>query len=172
MNAIYQYAILEDYSRAAGAVTPVLPPLDPTPQPPTPEPSEPLTEIDPSLPSPEIAQDVATGDSGTTTTTTGDTSIKEEAAVSPTIINIFGAGTSTTSYADQIAVDTATGEVTTSTTDPNAALLPPSIGGGGGFGGGGLGGDEGAAPLARQRTLLPAMAALAGAIFLLVKPLD
>jgi len=105
------------------------------------------------------------------TTTLGGGSTSAPAG---TTINIFGTGTSATTGAGQVAVDTNTGLFATDTTDPNAALSPPILGGGGGgFGGGGGGGEDeggvaGAAP--RLRTIIPLIVIAAGIAVFIFKP--
>ena len=146
MNAVYQYAILENYSRATAgkplrepSVQPVgtTTTLSPTPEPtdPTPEPSEPITEGGTPI-----------KDEGTQTTTTLAPPSKE--VRDTTTINVY----------QGLPADITTAAGT-------------SIGGG--FGGGGISLGEDEKPKSiPKKTLLPAMAALAGGIFLLVKPLD
>lgn len=109
------------------------------------------------------------------TTTIGDTGVGiSGGGQNPsTTINIFGAGTTTTTGAGQVAIDPNFG-ISTSTTDPNAAISPESGGGGGGggFGGGGIGGDEegqaGEAPIIR--TILPLLVIAGGIAVFILKP--
>lgn len=78
-----------------------------------------------------------------------------------TTINIFGAGTSTRSSAEQISVDPNTGEISTSTTDPNATL---------GGGGGGFGAEESGSPAKKVKTYIPLLLMAAGVAVLVFNP--
>lgn len=177
MNIHYQYAILEKYSGATGEPmskgggstgleaepmskgdSTVSGSPEMTTRPAILDVTEPIRE-EPTLAASEpilAPETVSTIGDNTTQTPQGQT-----------VINIFGAGTSTTTSSGGISVDAETGEVITEATDPNAGS------GGGGFGGGGISGGSGSKgkPMKIVKTLIPLLAIAAGITIIVLKPL-
>jgi hypothetical protein len=142
MNAYYQY-FLASGEEVRTPSTPVTTPVEPVA--PIAEPVAPIAE--------PVAAEPAT--------TLGDNTI-QPVDDKGTTINIYGSGTSSTHLGEELTIDTATGEIISSTG-----------GGYGGGGGGGLFGDSNSksAMLPFGKTIIPLAVMAAGAAILILKPI-
>jgi hypothetical protein len=147
MNAYYQYFLAsgEEVRTPSTPSTPAPVPVTPT---------SPSVELEPVAPTAEpVAEEPAT--------TLGDNTI-QPVDDKGTTINIYGSGTSSTHLGEELTIDTATGEIISSTG-----------GGYGGGGGGGLFGDSNSksAMLPFGKTIIPLAVMAAGAAILILKPI-